>query len=112
VYVSVTRTHDPLDQPVEYATFAGEAMLPWLEQIEGFRGLLVLSDASRGATLVLVFWESREVAEEHHAARMQFREQITAAVNVQVVEASGYEVMFAHFGPLTTDVDAREPHDS
>lgn len=107
MYVSVTRTHDPLDQPLEYATFAGEAMLSWLEEIEGFIGLLMLSDASRGATLVLAFWEDREVAEKHHAARMEFREQITAAVQVQVVESSGHDVTFAHLGPLRTDVDSR-----
>jgi hypothetical protein len=103
VYVAVTRTHDPLDQPLEYATFAGEAMLPWLQQIEGFRGLLMLSDGSRGTTLVLAFWENREVAEKHEAARLQFREQITAAVNVQIVESTGYEVEFAHLGPLKID---------
>jgi hypothetical protein len=109
LYVAVTTTHDPLDQPLEYGTFAGEAMLPWLQQIEGFRGLLMLSKESGGTTLVFAFWESREVAEKHEAARMQFREQITAAVNVQVVESSGYEVEFAHLGPLR--FDSRGRHD-
>jgi hypothetical protein len=100
VYVAVTRTIDPLDQPIEYATIAGEEMLPWLRQIEGFQGLLMLSNEGDGSTLVLAFWESREVAERHHAARMQFRDRITAAVNVQVQETVGYEVTFADVGPL------------
>jgi hypothetical protein len=107
VYVAVTRTDDPLAQPLEYATFAGEAMLPWLQQIEGFTGLLMLSNESRGTTLVLAFWKNREVAEKHEAARMQFREQITAAVNVQVVESTGYKVEFAHLGPLRIDSHSR-----
>ena len=101
MYVSVTRTKDPLDQPIEYATIAGEEMLPWLRQIAGFEGLLMLSNEAEGTTLVLSFWESREVAEQHRVARMQFRARITSAVNVQVEETSGYEVTFAHLGPLS-----------
>jgi hypothetical protein len=50
MHVSVTRTHDPLDQPIELATIAGEEMLPWLREIDGFEGLLMLSDASTGTT--------------------------------------------------------------
>jgi hypothetical protein len=99
VYVSVTRTHDPLDQPIEYATIAGQEMLPWLRQIEGFVGLLVLSNED-GSTIVLAFWESREVAERHQAARMQFRDRITSAVNVQVQDTVGYELTFADVGAL------------
>jgi hypothetical protein len=99
VYVSFTRTHDPLGQPIEYATIAGEEMLPWLQQIEGFEALLMLSNAAEGTTLVLTFWNSQEVAEAHAAARTQFRESITSAVNVEVVEASGYELTFLHLGP-------------
>ena len=100
MYVSVTKTKDALDQPIEYAVIAGEEMLPWLQEIEGFEGLLVLSNEAEGATLVLAFWESEDIAERHRVARMQFRDRITAAVNVQVVETSGYELMFARLGGL------------
>ena len=100
MYVAVTRTHDPFDQPIEYAKIAGEEMLPWLRQIEGFEGLLILSNEAEGSTMVLVFWESREVAERHHAARMQFRDRITAAVNVEVQDTVGYDVTFADIGEL------------
>ena len=100
MYVSVTKTTDPLDQPIEYATIAGEEMLPWLNEIEGFEGLLVLTNEAEGATLGLACWESEAVAERHRVARMQFRDRITAAVNVQVVETSGYAVAFAQLGAL------------
>lgn len=102
MYVAVTRTQDPLDQPIEVATIAGDEMMPWLRQIEGFQGLLVLTNET-GASLVLAFWESREVAERHHAARMQFRDRVTAAVNVEVLETVGFEVAFADIGPLRID---------
>jgi heme-degrading monooxygenase HmoA len=98
VYVSVTKTKDRLDQPIEYARIAGEEMVPWLAQIEGWQGLLMLSNEEDGRTLVLSFWESREVAEQHHTARMQFRDRITSAVSVEVEETSGYELVFSHWG--------------
>jgi heme-degrading monooxygenase HmoA len=96
VHVSVTRTKGPPDQPIEIATITGEEMLPWLRQIQGFEGLVMLSDEVEGITLVLTFWESREVAEQHRAARMQLRDRVTSTVNVQVEETVDYEVTFAH----------------
>ena len=99
MYVSVTRTKDRFDQPIEYARIAGEEMVPWLAQIEGWRGLLMLSNEQEGRTLVLSFWESREDAERHHTARMQFRDRITSAVNVDVEEWSGYDLVFSHLEP-------------
>ena len=106
MHVSITRTHDPLDQPLELATIAGEEMLPWLREIDGFEGLLMLSSAETGMTLVLTFWESEEIAERHSEARRQFRESITSAVNVTVVETTGYDLTFAHLGQW-----AAEPND-
>ena len=45
-----TTTGDP-EQPLEVARIAGEEMLPWLREIDGFTGLLMLSDESHGRTL-------------------------------------------------------------
>ena len=97
MFVSVTTTKGSPDEPIEIATMAGEEMLPWLRQIEGFEGLLMLSDAA-GTTLVLSFWESREVAEEHRVAREAFRDRITSAVRVEVLDNTGYELTFADLG--------------
>jgi heme-degrading monooxygenase HmoA len=92
----VTRTRDLLGQPLEFATMAGEEMHRWLEQIDGFEGLLMLSNEEDGTTLVLSFWQSAEVAEEHQAARTRLRERITGTVNVEVEATNDYEVTFAH----------------
>ena len=104
MYVSITRTKGTPDQPVELATIAGEEMLPWLSEIEGFDGLLMLSDEAAATTLAVSFWESREVAERHRAARAEFRESVTAAVNVTIEETAGYEVTFAHIGPRLVEL--------
>jgi hypothetical protein len=99
VYVSVTRTKGLPDQPFEIAAIAGEEMLRWLRGIEGFDGLLMLTNEAAATSLVLTFWESRAVAEQHRAARMQFRDRISAAVNVNVEETSDFEISFADLGP-------------
>jgi hypothetical protein len=104
VYVSVTRTKGSPDQPLELATIAGEEMLPWLSQIDGFDGLVMLSDEATATTLAVTFWESREVAERHQVARREFRDSVTAAVNVTVEETVGYEVTFAHLGPRLVEL--------
>jgi hypothetical protein len=98
VHVSVTRTKASPDQPLEIATIAGEEMLPWLQELPGFEGLLMISSEEELTTLVLTFWESREVADRHRAVRMQFRDRVTATVNVEVEETVDYEVTFAHLG--------------
>jgi hypothetical protein len=98
VFVTVTKTRALNDDPIAVATIAGEEMLPWFRAIEGFEGLLMVSSETEGTTLVLTFWESREVAERHRAAREQFRGRVTAAVGVRVEEAIDYELTFADLG--------------
>ena len=99
MYVSVTRAKGSPDQPFEIAAIAGEEMLRWLRGIDGFDGLLMLTNEEAATTLVLTFWENRAVAERHRAARMQFRDRISATVNVNVEETSDYEISFAELGP-------------
>ena len=96
--MTVTTTRGSTDQPLEIATLAGEEMLPWLRQIEGFEGLLMLSNETEGTTLVISFWESREIAEQHAVARAVFRDRITATVDVRVEDVSDYELTFADLG--------------
>ena len=99
MHVTVTTTRGSPDEPIEVATIAGEEMLPWLSDIEGFEGLVMLSNADDGTTLVISFWASREVADRHRVARAQFRDRITSAVGVEVVEVADYELTFADLGP-------------
>jgi heme-degrading monooxygenase HmoA len=103
VHVTVTTTRGSPDEPLESATIAGEEMLPWLSQIDGFEGLLMLSNEAEGKTLVVSFWESREVAEQHSVAREQFRGKITSAVGVHVEDVTDYEVTFSDLGSWAAD---------
>lgn len=98
VHVTVTKTRSSPDEPIEIATIAGEEMLPWLRQIDGFEGLLMLNNAEDGTTLVISFWASREVADAHRVARAEFRDKITSAVGVRVEDVTDYEIALADLG--------------
>ncbi len=104
--MTVTTTRGPREQPIGVATLAGEEMTPWLREIDGFEGLLMLSNEADGTTLVVTFWRSREVANEHRAARERFRDSITSAVGVEVVDVSDYELTFADLGSWPSDLVA------
>lgn len=93
MHVTVTTTQGAPDMPNGIAQLAGEEMLPWLREIEGFEGLLMLADGV-GRTLVVSFWESRELADRHAAARAEFRARITSTVDVEVEDVSEYELVF------------------
>lgn len=92
MYVSFTRV-DTTTSPVENAAVVAEEMLGWLRDIDGFEGFLMLQgDAT---AIGLTFWESREVAERHRVARMQFVERISSVAGVQIEERLEFEVAFA-----------------
>jgi hypothetical protein len=92
VYVSLTRVNTA-GQPIENAPIVGEEMVRWLRDIDGFLGFLMLS--REGTTLGLSFWKTREMAERHRVARMEFLERMTSVANVQVEEVLDYDVTFA-----------------
>ena len=100
MYVYLTRVKTA-EQPIENASIVAEEMLTWLREIEGFEGLLMLS--RKGTTLGLTFWQSREVAERHRVARMQFIERVTAVADVEVEEMVDFEVAFAHLRPAAME---------
>ncbi len=96
----MTTTHGSDEDMVGLAAMAGETMDTWLRDLEGFAGLLVLSNGETGTTQVLTVWESREVAERHQAARTRLREKITETVSVEVKELQSYDVAFADLPEL------------
>ncbi len=96
MYASMTTTRGTIEDLPEIAAMVGETMVAWLREIEGFGGLLMLSNEERGTTHVIALWESEELAERHREARMRFRDKITATVGVEVLETVPYEVTFAH----------------
>jgi hypothetical protein len=100
VYVSFTRVNTS-DQPIENAAIVAEEMVGWLRDIEGFDGFLMLS--REGTAIGLTFWESREVADRHRVARMEFLNRMTSVADVDVEERTDFEVAFAELAPRLTN---------
>ena len=103
MFVSCTRVKTS-DQPIGNATIVGEEMERWLREIDGFEGFLILS--REGSSLGLTFWKSRDVAERHRTARMQFVERMTSIAGLEVEEIVEYELTFAQLSPLVTGATA------
>jgi len=99
MYVSGARVKTG-NEPIENAPIVAEEMHSWLREIDGFEGLLMLS--REGSTIGLTFWQSRDVAERHRVARMEFLNRITSVVDVEIEEILDYEVTFANVPPLRT----------
>lgn len=100
MHVTVTTTVGGRDQPDDAARLVGEEMRPWLDGLEGFHGILVLSGTPDDRTLVVTFWESKELADRHLAVRADFRERIAATVGVVVEDVSDFALVFADLGAL------------
>jgi hypothetical protein len=96
MHASMTTTKGSAEDMVAIATMAGETMVDWLRDLEGFEGLLMLSNDETGTTHVISFWESKEIADRSRVARLRLRDRITSTVGVEVQETEAYEVSFAH----------------
>ena len=82
----MTTTKGTAEDMVALAAMAGETMVEWLRDLEGFEGLVMLSNDETGTTHVISFWESKEVAERSRVARLKLRDRITSTVSVEVQE--------------------------
>ena len=94
MYATLTTTHGSLENMRELGELTAEEMFRWLRGIDGFEGLVMLTNEEAGVARVLVLWASEEVAERHRAARERLRAQVTAAVDVEVQDVSSYDVAF------------------
>src|SRR5580765_1696699 len=103
MHASMTTTQGTSE---DLAAMAGETMVEWLRDLEGFEGLVMLSNDQTGTTHVISFWESKQVAERSRVARLKLRDRITSTVGVEVRETEAYEVAFAH---LSSFRDAARP---
>jgi Antibiotic biosynthesis monooxygenase len=101
MHATMTTTRGSTEDMASVAVITGEAMAAWLRDIEGFVGLVFLTDEATGTARVIAFWESEEVAERHRAARLRLRDRITATVDVEVQETVAYDVPFTDLPGLT-----------
>ncbi len=68
----------------EVGRITGEAMRPWLVGLEGYRGLMILTDEPNSVGHVLTFWDSEEAVVRTRSTRKTMRERLASTVGVEV----------------------------
>ena len=89
----------PVSEMDEAASVAAEAALPWLDELEGFRGLLILTDEQGEKARVLTFWTTHEAAERSAATRQGLRDRMAETVGMDVEASENYVVAALRLDP-------------
>jgi hypothetical protein len=77
------------------ARMASEAMLDWLQQIDGYRGLLALVDEESGSACFVTFWENEDAVVKTRASRSSLRDQMAATAGAEVVGSEEFVVAYS-----------------
>jgi hypothetical protein len=91
----MSRFKGEIDDLPGTARMVSEAMLDWLQQIEGYRGLLVLVDEKSGSACFTTFWENEEAVIKTRASRSSLRDQMAATVGAELVGAEEFVVAYS-----------------
>ena len=76
----------------EVGRITGESMRPWLVGLEGFRGLMILTDEQNGTGRVLTFWDSEEAVVKTRSTRRTMRQRLASTVGVDVIAYEEFAV--------------------
>ena len=72
---------------------AGESMLTWIREFDGYRGLLILGDGESGRAFIVSLWDSRESAERSAEGRAQVRDSMVSAAGAELESVELMELM-------------------
>jgi hypothetical protein len=79
----------------EGAKMAAEALLPWVQQFDGYRGIVVLSNGESGKAHFLTFWEDEHALQKSEFGRAQVREQMAKTAGVEIESVQAYDVILS-----------------
>lgn len=79
----------------EFARTGQEQVLPALQRLDGFEGLLVLTNRQNGRILVVTFWEDEEAMRGGEEASHWFRAFSAKVAGGQVTNVERYEVLYS-----------------
>ena len=95
VHVSMSRFKGEIEDLPGTARMASEAMLEWLQQIDGYEGLLALVDEGNGSACFVTFWKDEEAVVKTRASRSSLRDQMAATAGAEVVGSEEFIVVAA-----------------
>jgi hypothetical protein len=86
---SIRSDRGDLDQDAQAAV---EALLPWIRQFDGYRGMIVLTDGANGRAHFVTFWEDEESLKRSAQGRQQVREQMAKTAGAEIESSQPYVV--------------------
>ncbi len=92
MYARVTTVETPSDKIDDATSHVREQVLPQLQQMDGFKGFVVLSDRQSGKVRAVAFWESEEALRATEEAVSRMRSGAAEATGGTVASVEQYEV--------------------
>ena len=80
----------------EATHFFRQQVLPQLQQMDGFKGLVVLGDPRRGKLLGVALWESEEVMQSTEEVVSDIRGGIPHPLGASAEDEESYDDVFIH----------------
>ena len=79
----------------EFASAGEKNVLPALQRLDGFEGLLVLANRQNGKIVIVTLWESKEAMRGCEEAAYWLRAFSAEAAGGEVTNVERYEVVFS-----------------
>ncbi len=92
MYARVTTVEAPPDRMDDATRFVQEQVLPQLQQLDGFKGIIALGDRQSGKVLGVAFWESEEALRATEEAAVRIRDGVGEATGGTVTSVENSEV--------------------
>ena len=92
MYARVNRFKDDPDTIDASEQFAEREIVPQLEQVPGFLGVLSLVDRTSGRSLAITFWESESAMRDSETKADRLRDEIADETGSRVETVERYEV--------------------
>jgi len=92
MFANMTTVKGEIADLDEGATMAGEAILPWVKEFDGYKGMIVLTDGESGTAHFVTFWENEEALDRSAYGRQQVREQMAKTAGVEIESVRAYTV--------------------
>jgi len=83
------------EQVDELTRYAREQVLPALEGLDGFSGILGLADRQSGKVVAVTLWESEEAMRASEEAANRLRDESAETTSETIAGVEKYEVTFA-----------------
>jgi heme-degrading monooxygenase HmoA len=92
MYARVNRFQDRPENVDDAERFAEEKIIPQLQTVPGFLGVLSLVDRATGASLAITFWESEQAMAASETEAHRLRGDVAHGTGAEVRTVDRYEV--------------------